>query len=198
MKSYLCISALLGALANPVTAADAAASPESCADCHGADGVAAKAGTPHLNGQLHGYLESSIARFKDNSRPGVAFGHAPAGLDSARMTEILKTYSAAKVARPKQAAINPALLARGETVYGNRCADCHPDNGRESDKDSPLVAAQDVDYLIKQSNLFVEGKRKFAFGMADAFRGLSADDLAAVSHFFASQEQEAAKKKKRR
>ena len=200
MKKRILVSTLLVFLVSSACGADQAGGTEDCADCHGADGLAAKSGIPHLNGQLLGYLEASIANFRNKSRPGVAFGHDPAGIDAARMTDILKRYSATKAVRPPSAAINPSLVARGETVYNNRCADCHPDNGRESERDSPLMAAQNVDYLIKQTALFVDGKRKFAFKMDDAFRGLSADDLTSVAHFFASQNQEPepVKKKRRR
>lgn len=198
MKSYLLVSVLLAAVATSAMGADAASGTDSCADCHGVDGVAAKSGVPHLNGQLPGYLEDSIDKFKSSARPGRTFGHEPAGLNAAQMTEILKRYSAAKALRPKQTKVDPALVMRGEAVYQDRCADCHPDNGRESDKDAPLMAGQDLEYLINQMGNFVEGKRKFAFKMDDAFRGLSGDDLTATAHFFASQDQEVAKKKKRR
>lgn len=198
MKIRTIVFALLTAFLSAAMAAEGADAADACADCHGDDGVAPKAGVPHLNGQLLGALEGGIEKFRNGSRPGKAFGHDPAGLDSARMTEILKRYSASKAVRPKQANINPALVTRGDAVYLNRCADCHPDNGRESDKEAPLMAAQDMEYMVKQIGYFVEGKRKFAFKMDDAFRGLSMDDLTAVAHFFASQDQEVAKKKKRR
>lgn len=196
MKICIFVSALLAVLT--ATTAYGATSTDACADCHGTDGIAAKSGIPHLNGQLLDYLEGSIDNFKNAGRPGRAFGHDAATLGGAQMTDILKRYSTAKAVRPKQANVNPALVARGETVFQDRCADCHPDNGRESDKDAPLMAAQDMEYMVKQMGYFTEGKRKFAFKMDESFHGLSMDDLTAVAHFFASQDQEVAKKKKRR
>lgn len=175
---------------------DPAKSP--CAECHGVDGVAIKSGIPHLNGQLLDYLELSIAQFKAGRRPGSAFGHAPAGIDDAAVAEVLKQYSTAKAVRPKQDKVDPELVARGAALYQDRCMDCHPDNGRESDKDAPLVAAQDLEYIIKQGRHFVDGKRKYALMMEKSFQGLSDADLAALAHFFASQEQLAQKLKKRR
>ena len=80
-------------------------------------------------------------------------------------------------------------MAKGEALYKRRCADCHPNNGRESKRDAPLLAAQNLDYLMEQKRAFVSGKRQFVFLMDDAFRGLSLADLDSVAHFFASQEQ---------
>lgn len=175
---------------------DPATSP--CAECHGADGLAAKSGIPHLNGQLLDYLETSMAHFKRGRRPGAAFGHEPAGIDSEKVTEVLRHYSVSKAARPKQDKVNPQLVEKGEGLYMNRCADCHPDNGRESDKDAPLMAAQDLDYLIKEGHHFMDGKRRYVMGMEKSFQGLSDADLDAVANFFASQDQLAPKAKKRR
>lgn len=196
MKSHFFFSVLLVAVTTAVIAAEAdeASRGDSCVDCHGLDGIASKARVPHLNGQLLEYLESSLDKFRRTERPGRAFGHD----DAARITELLKHYSTVKVVRPKQPNVNPVLALRGETIYQNRCADCHPDNGRESDKSAALMAGQDLDYLVTQMSYFVDGKRKFAFKMDDSFRGLSTDDLTSVAHFFASQEQQSAKKRRRR
>jgi sulfide dehydrogenase cytochrome subunit len=175
---------------------DPAAFP--CAECHGIDGIAAKSGIPHLNGQIQRYLQDAMAQFKSASRPGRAFGHEPAGIDDAQVMEVLKRYSAEKSVRPKQAKLDPLLIEKGGEIYQNRCADCHVDNGRESDKEAPLMAAQDVDYLIKQGHHFIDGKRKYPMMMDKSYQGLSDGDLEAVAHFFASQDQLSSQKTKKR
>jgi cytochrome c553 len=79
--------------------------------------------------------------------------------------------------------------------------DCHIDNGRGSDKDAPLLAGQELTFLIQQTLAFKSGVRKFPFMMDDAYRGLTADELSATAHFFAAQDANApppGKKKWRR
>ena len=193
-RSLLAIAVVFSSLA--YAGVDPASSP--CAECHGADGVAAKSGIPHLNGQTLDYLEHAISQFQAGSRPGSALGHEPAGIDSASVAELLKHYSASKAVRPKQDRLDPKLVEKGEALYQNRCADCHPDNGRESDKDAPLMAAQDLDYLIKQGHHFMDGKRKYVTMMDKAFQGLSDTDFESVAQFFASQDQQGAQKTKKR
>jgi cytochrome c553 len=162
--------------------------PQHCVACHGIDGVATQPGIPHLNGQQDTYLIDSITRFQRGRRPTDVGDHVPKTLDADQIDQIAKHYSETKAVRPKQET-DPDKVARGEVVYRNRCADCHGDNGREADKDAPLVAAQNLDYLVKQSALFVGGKRRFGFLQDQAFKGLSEDELVSAVNFFASQEQ---------
>lgn len=203
MKFRRILPALLFLASAPLIAADGGALAEQhCARCHGSDGLATGPGLPHLNGQLETYLADAIGKLQKGRLPTTVANHIPAELSSSDLAAIAGHYAGIRAIRPKQE-VDLARLARGEEVYRNRCADCHPDNGREADKDAPLMAAQSLDYMLAQTRLFVSGKRKFGFLQDDAFKGLSSDDLDAAVHFFASQEQYGAakpvsKKKQRR
>jgi sulfide dehydrogenase cytochrome subunit len=167
-------------------AVDALTKP--CADCHGVAGVSSVANAPHLNGQLAAYLEEDIAALAKGGRVSAVPNHVPPSWTGPEIAAVAKFYAASMAPRPVQAT-DPQLVAKGQAIYENHCAECHPDNGRQSDHDAPLMAGQNLDYIMQQTRLFVAGKRKFAFMMGDAFRGLSAADLDAVAHFFASQNQ---------
>ncbi|NJD26261.1 MAG: c-type cytochrome [Betaproteobacteria bacterium] len=181
--------ALLAAFSLPASANDAVQA--ACGRCHGADGVAASAGTPHLNGQHAGYLVESMDAFRAKKRPTAVPEHQ-AGLKPDDLKAAVELYAGSKSARPKQDT-NAEKVARGEAIYGDRCASCHLDNGRDFEQEAPFLAGQDLAYINAQNGLFVSGKRKFAPRQDDAYKGLSAADLEAVSHFFASQDQFAAK-----
>jgi cytochrome subunit of sulfide dehydrogenase len=173
---------------------------EHCVRCHGADGLATAPGMPHLNGQLAGYLSDALVKFQKGRLPSGVVNHVPASLGAVEIGQVAEYYAVVKAERPKQE-ISPDKVALGAEIYRNRCLDCHDDNGREADKGAPLLAAQNLDYLIAQTRLFVSGKRKFGFLQDDAFKGLSGDELEAVAHYFAAQDQIAPKvagKKKRR
>lgn len=183
-----------------------AASPEvdeaikPCVECHGTDGIALKPQTPHLNGQRSYYLQVAMSTLQANQRPSAVKNHVPKAYTDKLIAAIANHYANSTATRPKQV-LDPQKVARGSSVYNNKCADCHPDNGRESEKDSPLMAAQNAEYLTAQSKLFVAGKREFAVMMDEGFRGVSEADLDAVSHFFASQDEMApggGKKKRKR
>lgn len=167
-----------------------------CVECHGNDGLGFKAGIPHLNGQPAPLLTNMLNAYRDGKRPTKVQFHKD--IPAADVGDLAKHYAEQKAQRPKSAT-KPDLVTRGETLYTNRCADCHVDAGRDSDKDAPLMAGQDLEYLVAQTLAFKTGERKFPYLMDDAYKGLSEEDLTAVAHFFAAQDQVApAQTKKRR
>jgi cytochrome c553 len=161
---------------------------EPCAKCHGPAGVSTQAKTAHLNGQLSDYLEEDISGIANGGRATSIPNHIPRSWTAQEISTVAKFYATSKATRPAPYA-DAALAAKGEALYKKRCADCHPDSGRGSDHDAPLLAAQDLDYLVEQVRAFVSGKRKFVFLMDDAFRGLSLAELESIAHFFAAQDQ---------
>jgi sulfide dehydrogenase cytochrome subunit len=167
----------------------------NCVDCHGSDGIAKEPDMPHLNGQIEGLLITMLKAYSDGTRRP----HVPAhrSIPSENIAPIAKHYASQKANRPKSPT-NPDLVTRGEVLYTDRCASCHLDSGRDSDKEAPLLAAQNLQYLIEQSLYFKKGDRKFPYLMDDAYKNLSDDDLAALAHYFAAQEQVAPKSGKRR
>lgn len=194
-KTTLLLLALFGSAS---CHADTPAAIHGCVACHGDVGVARQPKTPHLNGQLPLFLTDAMKAFAAGTRPTAISQHKmfPAG----ELEAMAAFYAAQKTApRPRQST-DPAQVAKGEKIYGNRCAECHVDSGRESDKDAPLMAAQEKEFLVSQTLLFKSGARKFPFMMDDSYRGLSDDDLAAVAEYFSAQEQfsAAGEKKKRR
>lgn len=191
----LTMAALYGSPAAYAQPANSTELTRHCNECHGVDGIALKPGLPHLNGQLDYILVEMFRLYQQRKRPTEVEAHRQ--IPEGDIPLLAKHYAQQKATRPKQTT-NPEMVTHGEKIYLNRCADCHLDNGRESDKEAPLTAGQDFDYLIKQTMAFKTGERKFAFLMDDAYRDLSDHDLASVAHFFAAQEQFVPKQVRRR
>ena len=80
------------------------------------------------------------------------------------------------------------MVEKGRTIYDNRCADCHVGSGRDSDGESPLLAGQDLNFLVTQTIAYKSGARKFPFMMDRAYRGLTDEELTSVAHYFAAQD----------
>ncbi len=167
----------------------------NCNECHGTDGIGTEPDIPHLNGQPEALLTTMMDAFRQGKRPPKVRIHRE--IPAADVAPLAKYYAQQKLVRPK-AATNPDLVARGETLYQNRCADCHLDNGRESDKEAPLTAAQSLTYLVAQTLAYKKGERKFPYLMDDSYRGLSDEELTSIAHFFAAQDPVAPQQKRRR
>lgn len=189
MRAVNFVAGLLSLVSVGVSAQDAPAIVQTeCARCHGLDGIATKQGMPHLNGQLVGYLMISMGKIQKGRLPTEVANHVSPSLTENELAAIAQHYHGSKAVRPVQET-DPEKVSRGEVVFRNRCNDCHADNGRDADKDAPLMAAQNLPYMTQQIRLFVGGKRKFGFLQDEAFNGLTLEDLDAVAHFFASQDQ---------
>ena len=191
LASIFFVALFSGAVLAAQPAVDQLTQP--CAECHGLAGASNLAKTPHLNGQLASYLEEEISGYARSLRVSSIPNHVPKTWSGAEIAAVAKFYASSKAVRLAQQT-DPEMVAKGEILYKKRCAECHPDNGRASDHDAPLMAGQNVEYLMEQTRAFVSGQRKFVFMMDDAFRGLSPVELDSVVHFFASQNQNKNKK----
>jgi cytochrome c553 len=190
------IAALLSLATLALIAPACAASPvENCIDCHGTDGVAAEDDTPHLNGQPEHLLIEMMNAFREGRRPPKVLIHRE--IRAPKVEPIAAHYAKQKAQRPKQA-VRPELVTRGEALHWRHCADCHMDNGRDSDKEAPLTAGQNLDYLINQTRAFKSGARALPAMTDRIFRDLNEDDLVAIAHFYAAQDQQAPKDGRRR
>lgn len=199
MKRNILLAALLLAPLGAIAAEPAEIIQASCTRCHGSDGIATAAATPHLNGQLAAYLAETMQKFQSGRRQSAVADHIPATLTAGEITALARHYADSTATRPKQAT-DPAKVQRGSALYFNRCVDCHAESGRVGDEDAPIMNAQELTHLTVQIKAFTEGKRKFVSLMRDSYRDLSADDLEAIAHYLASTDQYAnpGKKKKRR
>lgn len=195
MIRLLATVVLLGPAAATAQGKPVAVLISTCVSCHGADGIAIEPDTPHLDGQPEPVLIEMITSLQQAKRPTQVKMHRDVG--AADIAPLARHYAEQKAQRPKSAT-KPELVARGETLYQNRCAQCHIDNGRDSDKGAPLMAAQKPDYLVAQMQAFKSGQRKFPFLMDEAYLGLINEDLAAIANFFAAQDQVAPQQGRRR
>ena len=168
---------------------------DKCSECHGRNGISAKSGVPHVDGQPEDILANMISSFREGKRPTQVQAHRE--VTTIEIAALAKHYSLQKVQRP-MAETKAELIGRGEVLYLKRCSQCHLDNGRDSDKGAPHMAAQNPDYLFSQMKAFRSGERKFPFLMDEAYKNLSEDDFAAIAVFFAAQEQVAPEQKRRR
>jgi cytochrome c553 len=166
-----------------------------CKECHGVDGIGVKPGIPHLNGQHEERLVDMMESFHLANRTTKVKAHRDVA--PKKIPLIAKHYSSQKAKRPASL-VNKDLLARGEDIYLTRCTKCHPDSGRESDFDAPLLAGQDMVYLIEQALAFKNGERKFPHMMDRAYLDLGEAELTAAAHYFASQDQVSPQEKRRR
>lgn len=188
VRTLVMMAGILAGGAAQAETPDVDALLKPCVACHGTDGISSAAHIPHLNGQLASYLRDDLSALVQGRRKTSVVNHIPAAWGIAEINAVARFYETRQAQRPPQP-VDAQKVELGEVIYQRRCAECHPDSGRASEFDSPLMAAQNIPYLINEMRLFVSGERKFVYKMDEAFHGLSMQDLEAVAHFFASQPQ---------
>jgi cytochrome c oxidase cbb3-type subunit III len=195
---------------------------QSCAGCHGADGKLGPA--PPLNDSLFLALipDEELHRVIALGRPGTlmpAFARSSGGHLTDEQVEVLAAGIKRSwgPAQPAGGEVPPYLVThghRGEEAPGNKveglkvfaraCASCHGDHGqggRDQDKDKPVGAINDPDYLALISD---QALRRFVItgrpdlGMPDhadptgrpaGFQPLSGQDVTNVTALLASWRQ---------
>lgn len=115
------------------------------------------------------------------------------------ITKIMKKYDAEQsaafawhYAKKKWVSISsatqPELIKRGRALHDAGCSNCHGSDGRKTDAETPRIAGQPVEFLENEIKRYQDpaAKRPNKF-MRDAVKSLTAEDMKALAHFYASQ-----------
>ncbi|WP_444678982.1 c-type cytochrome [Halomonas sp. E19] len=176
--------------------ADAAAGREraqSCAACHGQNGISSMAAFPHLAGQQMSYTAKQIMDIRDGRRlvPEMA-GQVDDFSDQDAWD--VAAYYAQQDANIGQANPDEELLARGEELYraGDMakgipaCAACHTPTGQGIDTAIyPALSGQFAEYTIATLQDFASGERSNDPNnmMGDIASKMSDADMTAVANY---------------
>jgi len=168
----------------PAPSADVSAFIDKCDSCHSAKNDPTD--TPLIDGQPEAYLKTVMHQFIDGTREG-------------DMTKIMKKYDAEQsaafawhYAKKKwisiSSAAQPELIKRGKSLHEAGCGDCHANDGRKTDAETPRLAGQPLEFLENEIKHYQDpaAKRPNKF-MRDAVKSLTAEDMKALAHFYASQ-----------
>lgn len=174
-----------------------------CVRCHGRDGRGRDGAFPRLAGQKRPYLEMALEAYALRLRYSGIMQAVVADADADELAAAARYYSGLPpaAARPDEPHPAPAgVVERGELIAHEgipeekvpTCVSCHgPDSEREPNERYPHLAGQHPEYLAQQLELFREGRRGatlYAHVMELSAEGLTAEDVRAVSAYYASLE----------
>ncbi|MBF0417216.1 MAG: c-type cytochrome [Magnetococcales bacterium] len=177
--------------------ADGAMLANTCAGCHGTNGVSAGPSMPSIAGMPAKYLEHIMSEFQSGKRPSTIMGRIAKGYTEEETKRIAEYLSKAKwqpvKSGPNSLTATKVDEAKGKkgkkVIESSKCGKCHEDEGVTQDEDTPRVAGQWVDYLVikmqdfKNEHLSVPQPEK----MKKAIDKLSAEELESAAHFYAGQ-----------
>jgi cytochrome c553 len=157
---------------------------ESCASCHGAEGISPNDTWPNLAGQNAAYLARILAAYKSGDQKDVAMTPLAQALSDADIQN-LATYYAGLSCKAAPGAKASGDAAAGKVLSKN-CAGCHGETGISSNPAWPNFAGQKPGYLVNVLKAFRAGLRKDPM-MAGVSRGLSDTDIANLAAYYAQQ-----------
>jgi cytochrome c553 len=174
---------------------------QTCARCHGADGLGRDSGAfPKLAGQRREYLENALLAYARGDRPSGIMEPLAAGLDQAAIRDVAAYYAGLPPPPAAQPATPPSseLIELGRRIAHDgiaarripACIECHGPAGHRTKPSYPSLSGQPAGYLELQLELFKEGKRggsPNAHLMQHVAPHLTAEQIRAVALYFENE-----------
>jgi cytochrome c553 len=163
---------------------------EACAKCHGEDGNARTPGMPTLAGQQPVYLVAAIHEYHRGDR---AIGTMQSMMSDSQRLELESMALYFSVQKPVQRdAPRRGDAAAGEAL-STACGGCHGARGVSRDTQTPSLAGQDFDYLVRAIKAYRTVRKNW--GMQRYIAGLSEKDVDDIVAFYTTQAPRASERK---
>jgi len=159
---------------------------DTCAGCHGTDGVSVGPATPNLAGISEIYFIDSMAAFKKGDRYSTVMQRIAKGYTDEEIKLMASVFAKLPVPKTVQET-DPAKVALGEKLHKDNCHKCHDEDGALPDDDAGILASQWLSYLNHSMEDFKSGRREMTKKMKKKVDGLTDEEISALNHFYASR-----------
>ena len=123
----------------------------------------------------------------DLSRAATNMCDVSAALSEDEIEAIAEHYAALPFVAAEQD-FDPGLAASGQAVHAEQCARRHSDGGSNAADEASILAGQWMGYLRVTFAQYASGEREQPAKMQEKMDALSADDVEALIHYYASQQ----------
>lgn len=162
----------------------------TCAGCHGTNGVSSGPAAPTIAGFSNDYFIEVMEQFKNAEIPSTIMSRIAKGYTDEEIKLLAKHFSEMEFTRKSQQ-FDAKKAAFGERLHNKYCEKCHEDGGRESDDDAGILAGQWAAYLRNTMHDYNSGDREMHKKMKKKVDALQKDHgndgLDALINFYASQ-----------
>jgi cytochrome c553 len=160
----------------------------TCAACHSADGAGVPDGSvPTIGGQHFRVIVRELVDFRYDKRWNTLMEHVADehNLGAAQDVADVALYISALKPGETPGTGSGESAAAGAQLYARACASCHGRTGNGDDRSSyPKLARQHYEYLIRQMDDAVEGRRpNFSREHVRLLARVERDDRAAIADY---------------
>ena len=169
-----------------ITAAHAAADPQLCMACHGANGNSTNPAVPSLAGQPGQFIGTQLVMFREKRRNDPQMSPIAATLSNADISALGKHFSAQEHTPPAKAPTEVVAIAGRRIAEQFNCVACHGP-ALKGQQHIPRLAGQQADYLRAQLAGFKAGTRFDMDGnMTAAAQPLSPADIDVLADYLST------------
>jgi cytochrome c553 len=160
---------------------------ETCASCHGDNGISQTENVPSLAGEPDQFLQWQLVYFRSGARKNEVMEPVAEQLSNEDVRGLAAYFASLKPPEPRAQAKDdqPELTEAGKkAVAAGRCTSCHGDNFAGS-KAVARIAGQREDYLVKSLRDYKSGHRTGGgvAAMAEVAYPLTEDEISALAHY---------------
>jgi len=200
VNKYLVLTALVACF-SAASASDMDAIMDNCNGCHGDNGVSQWTDVPTIAGidafgtadQLFMYRDEerpcaeSEYRQGDTSRAATTMCAVAADLSDEDIEALGDAYGGFDFV-PAAQDFDAALAEAGAAIHEQQCDKCHSDGGSNVEDEASILAGQWMGYLETTFAQYLADERPQDKKMKEKMDALSADDVKALVHYYASQQ----------
>jgi sulfide dehydrogenase cytochrome subunit len=155
---------LAGALAftassGAVAGASAGMLADTCAGCHGTDGVSGGPATPTIAGISEDYFKEVMAAFASGDAKSTIMGRIAKGYTEEETAAMAKFFAGKKFVAAKQDS-DAKQAESGAKLHDKFCEKCHAEGGTSAEDDSGILAGQWTPYVAWTLQDFISGDRQ--------------------------------------
>ncbi len=135
---------------------------ESCARCHGMDGLGRDGAWPVLAGQREAYLERQLRAYREGARPSGMMEPVAQRLSDDEISALAKYFAGlpASASETKSGGdVERGRIIAERGIPGRKVASCLDCHGAGAEPEYPWLGGQPVWYLVQQLELFADGER---------------------------------------
>ena len=182
-------------------ASDLDAIIDDCNGCHGDNGVSQWSDVPTIAGIDSFGIADALFMFRDEERPCSESEYRQGDTSRAATTmcalsadlsdddiELLGDAYAELAFVPAVQDFDAALAEAGAAVHEQQCDKCHSDGGSNVEDEASILSGQWIAYLENSFADYLSGDRPQDKKMKEKLDALSADDVKALVHYYASQQ----------
>ena len=171
--------------------ADASMLSNTCAGCHGTDGVSRGPAAPTIAGLSPDYFVETMQGFISGEIPATVMDRIAKGYNEEEIASMSKFYAGKPFVKAKQS-FDPALADKGAKLHDRYCEKCHADGGQSAEDDAGVLAGQWTPYVNWTLADYTAGDRAATKKMMKKLEELmereGSDGMMALLNFYASQQ----------